>query len=198
MDIENKKIEEKRITTEIERAAEMRMRTIVRFTNIDKESFTHSFNGISMTVGSGESIPLRLPEAEHLALHLARKILSRNVKKVTPSTTGVTLWNDNTVAELQAKMLTTLGNEGRENISPEEAHKRDLERLKKDFDTEPQGVSTSNVTENVIEDKKETINVTKKMIIDDLEKRGVKVDVSKTKEELLNQLMELEQQGITE
>ena len=49
---ENEKME--RIAAEMERQ-------IIRFTNIEEESFTHSFRGISITVHAGQSYIGRLP-----------------------------------------------------------------------------------------------------------------------------------------
>lgn len=158
-------------------------RQIVRFTNIDNESFTHSFNGISITVQAGQSYIGRLPECDHLALHLARKIISRE-KKSRPDQEKVgNLWTEKEITDMKEKILSQLGKEERTTTTPEEARKKDLASLERKF--EPK-----------VEKHKEETKIEKKDVIADLEKRGVKVDVSKSKEELLAQLMDLEAKGV--
>ena len=56
------------------------------------------------------------------------------------------------------------------------------------YETFPQFISSPEIKVGCPDDKK-------KDVIKDLESRGVKVDVSKSKEELLEQLMELESKG---
>jgi hypothetical protein len=164
---------------EMERAAEELERHIVRFTNIDKESFTHSFRGISTTVVPGASQVMRFPEADHLATHLARKILSRAKKAETRNLDrGVVLWTDKEVDELKSKILSEVGTETQTRVTPEEQHKIDQARLNKEYAP-----------------KKTAPKVTKKDVIKELESRGVKVDESKTLEELLKDLMDLEATG---
>ena len=163
----------------MQRQADELERKIVRFTNIDSESFTHSFRGISITVSASQSLNLRLPEADHLAIHLARKIISRQ-KKTLPNQDKIgNLWTEKEITDLKEKILSPMGMEESAGISPEEAHKKDVEQLQKKFQPEPVRVE-----------------VTKKDVIADLEKRGVKVDVTKSKEELLEQVLDLESKGI--
>ncbi len=181
MQQENKPIEQQ----EMERNAEEIERQIVRFTNIDNESFTHSFRGISTTVASGASQIMRLPEADHLAIHLARKILSRAKKEQNKANDkSQSLWNDKEINDLKSQILSVISTEPSQRLTAEESHKKDLESLNKEY---------SPIKENTT--KEEAVTVTKKDIIKDLEARGVKVDVSKSKEELLTELMDLEQQG---
>ena len=162
---------------EMQRQADELERQIVRFTNIDSEGFTHSFRGISITVNAGQSLNLRLPEADHLALHLARKILSRE-KKARPNQDKIgNLWTDKEIDDLKKKILSPIGTEEVAGISAEEKHKKDVEQLQEKF-------------------QPKLAEVTKKDVIVDLEKRGVKVDVEKSKDELLAQLLELEEKGI--
>ena len=162
-----------------EQLAEERERIIVRFTNIDKESFTHSYRGISITVDAGKDYVARLPEADHLATHLARKILARDKKargaKDDPKAS--TLWTNEEIDELKSRVIQQVGSESPKTMTLEEAHKRDQEALKERY-----------------EPKAPVKEVTKADIIRDLKARDVEVDVNKSKEELLQQLMELEAQ----
>lgn len=165
---------------DIQKQAEENERRIVRFTNIDSEDFTHSFRGISITVKKGESYIARLPEGDHLATHLARKILSREkkAKGADKDPKGTILWSDKEIDELKDKIIQEVGSETPKTITPEEERKRDQENLQQKYSPTPKAP-----------------DVTKADIIKDLEARGEKVDVKKSKEELLQQLMDAEAQG---
>ena len=155
------------------RAAEENERKIVKFTNIDKESFTHSFRGISITVKVGITHICRFPEGDHLATHLARKILARTKKKKLPRGTAATLFTDKEVNELKAKMLVSMGAETPEKLTAEEARKQDLAALEKKYEVKP------------------APEVSKADVIKTLKEKGVEPDIKKSKDELLTQLMEL-------
>lgn len=161
-----------------EREAEEAERRIVRFTNIDKESFTHAYRGVSITVQAGESYVGRFPEVNHLATHLARKMLSRKAKLGVSKSDPVKLWTPEQIENLKKEILTPMGNETPTTPPTlEEKRKEDLQNIQKDFSPEP------------------APPVTKKDVIGELKKRGVEADVRKTLKELLEQLMELESQG---
>lgn len=161
-----------------EKQAEEAERRIVRFTNIDKESFTHSYRGVSITVQADESYIGRFPECSHLATHLARKMLSREAKKNVSKTEPVKLWTPEQIEQLKDKILTPMGNETPPTSSTaEQKRKVDLEKIQKDFLPAP------------------VPPVTKKDVIAELKKRGVEADVKKTLKELLDDLMALEAQG---
>ena len=159
--------------------AEERDRVIARFTNIDNESFTHSYKGVSITVQAGESYMGRLPECEHLAHHLARKILAREAKrKISPMDNKIRLWTPEQLRDLESKIVVRVNKEeSTSNPTPEEARRQDLEQIAKNVPSKP------------------VPEVTKKDVIAELKSRGVEANIRMTKEELLNQLMELEAQG---
>lgn len=174
-----KKEEEQKAIKTAQQIAEENERLIVRFTNIDGENFTHSFRGISITINAGESYNCRFSEGDHLAKHLARKILSRKRKaEMTKAQrqAGKRLYNDNEVQVLKDRILTKLGEETPKPLTPEEIRKKDIERLEKEFPT------------------KKPTDVTKADVIKELEALGVEVDVNKSEEELLKQRIELEAQ----
>ncbi len=162
-----------------QKKADENERIIVRFTNIDNESFTHSYRGISITVGVGEEYVGRLPECEHLATHLARKMLSREAKKKTNAMDNkIKLWTPEQIEELKKKIISPVGTmEPNPKLTPEEERKKDLEDISKK-------VAPKSVPE-----------VTKKDVIAELKKRGTEPDIKKTREELLQDLMALEAQG---
>lgn len=172
--------------SQMERNAQELERKIVRFTNIDAEGFTHSFRGVSITVKAGESYIGRLPEVDHLATHLARKMISREKKKNVDKSRGVQLWNDAEVNELKKDILSSVGEEATpENASAKEVREADQKRIEAEF-----GPSK---TEAKI---KAPIVVSKKDLIEDLESRGIKVDPKLSKEELQEKVNEAEAQGI--
>jgi len=163
-----------------QKTAEEMDRKIVKFTNIDNESFTHSYRGVSITIQAKESYTGRFPECDHLALHLARKMLSREAKKKTSKDdTKIKLWTPQDIDTLKAEIITSIGNINPETKdSPVEAREKDQRELKDKFPEKP------SVPE-----------VTKKDVIAELKKRGASVDIKKTREELLQQLMDLEAAG---
>lgn len=185
-----KKPIQENLIQKMERNADEMERKIVRFTNIDTESFTHSYRGISITVASGASQIMRLPEADHLATHLARKIISRGRKtsKEFMSNPRV-LWNDEEIMTLKIEILSDVGFEKLEEATPEEKHRKDLENLQKDFGGKPKEEMKKK------NDVSDPSKITKKQVIEELEKGGVTVDASKTKEQLLQDLMDLEAKG---
>ena len=175
------KEEEAKAIKTAEQVAEENERLVVRFTNIDHEAFTHSFRGISITVQAGQSYTCRFSEGDHLALHLARKIISRKRKaEMTPEQrqAGKRLYNEQEIQIMKDRILTKLGEEAPKPLTPEEIRAKDIERLDREFPA------------------KKPEEVTKADVIADLRKRGVEPDVKKTKEELLKQLMELEAKPI--
>jgi len=172
-----------------EKEAEELERKIVRFTNIDKESFTHSYRGVSITIQAGESYVGRFPECNHLATHLARKILSRKAKEGSSKNDQIKLWTPEQVEKLKETILTPMGSDNpKPKFSLEEERKRDLENIKQEF--VPKKTEESKKTDDSVAPQ-----VTKKDVIAELEKRGQKPDVKKSKEELLKDLMDLEAQG---
>lgn len=166
------------MNTEEQKAAEQE-RIIVRFKNIDTESFTHSYRGISITVQSGEEYVGRFPECDHLATHLARKMLSREAKRATsPGDTKIKLWTPEQIEELKKKIISYVGSvEPPQKPTPKEEREKDLEEIR------------GKVPQDSVPP------VTKKDVIDELRKRGVDPDIKKTKEELLQDLMDLEAAG---
>ena len=156
--------------------AEENERKIVKFSNIDKESFTHSFRGISITVKAGESYSCRQPEGDHLATHLARKIIARAKKAggADKDPKGSILWTQEEIDALKDKIIQEIGTDSPETATPEQQRKQDLQQIEKKF--KPDDVSKAD-------------------IIKDLKQKGIQPDVNLSKEELLKKLMEVESQG---
>ena len=161
----------------IEQIAEENERRIVSFTNIDKESFTHAFRGIKITIGAGETYMGRFPECDHLALHLARKMIAREkkAKGADKDPRGAVLYTDEEINEMKAKILKDMGTVSPERLTAEEERKRDLEQIQEKFTP-----------------KKAIPDVNKADVIKSLKERGIEPDVGKSKEDLLQQLIEAE------
>lgn len=171
---------------QMERKALELERKIVRFTNIDSESFTHSFRGVSITVKAGENYMGRLPECDHLATHLARKMLAREKKKTLQKHQGVQLWNEQEISELKAKIISPVGEEeAPEVLSAKDAREADQKRIEAEFGEPKEKPKV-----------KAPVVVTKKDLIKDLESRGIKVDASLSKEQLQQKVMDAEAAGI--
>ena len=77
---------------------------------------------------------MRLPEALHLAKHLARKMLAREAKKKRPSgdPTGTLLWTNEQVEELKDRIIAHVEQEERP-MNAEEAHWADQKRLEEKY-----------------------------------------------------------------
>lgn len=164
----------------VEQIAEENERRVAQFTNIDKEDFTHAFRGIKITVRAGQSYIGRFPEVDHLAIHLARKVIAREkkAKGADKDYKGTFLYTPEEIEELKGKIIQEKGTEVRKILTPEEERKRDLERLQEKYEPRPK-----------------VPEVTKADVIKSLKERGITPDITKSKEELLKQLMEAEATG---
>lgn len=87
---------------------------VISFTNIDAEDFTHKWGGQPFFVKAGETVMFPYDLAEHLAKHLARKILLRTDKSSTvydpkdPSGgTGQRIWTVEDEQQLVKRILGT-------------------------------------------------------------------------------------------
>lgn len=87
---------------------------VVNVTNVTDRDFTHKFNGAPFTVRAGETLTFPWDVGEHLARHLARKILIAGDKGATaydpkdPTAMnghGSVLWNEDTEKAMMAKIL---------------------------------------------------------------------------------------------
>lgn len=163
-----------------EQIAEENERRIVKFTNIDRESFTHAFRGIKITAKAGQSLILRYPEGDHLATHLARKMIAREkkAKGADKDPKGAVLYTDEEIAEFKKKIIQEVGKDTPEKLTVEQERKRDLERIEREH-----------------KPKEKPSDVSKAEVIKSLKERGIEPDINKSKEDLLEQLIEAEASG---
>lgn len=78
--------------------------TVMKFTNISSKDFSHPYHGQPISVRAGESLLLPAEVADHIATHLARRILldkaeAGRLAKDEP------LWSDTVVEKLKAQIL---------------------------------------------------------------------------------------------
>lgn len=144
--------------------------TIIRFTNIDDEDFRHKYDGVPYEVEAGESLMMPFPVGDHLAKHLAMKMLKSKKKKNQPDGRkehGKTInyYNDKEIGELKNKILS----EKEEKPVPEE--KSDGEKMKEKTEA--------------MNEKVENASVDKKQVIKELKERGIDFNPRDSKEELL-------------
>lgn len=154
------------------------MSKVVTFTNISEEEFEHSYNGQVYFVAAGETLILPFSLADHLAKHLARKILISqdkivSVKDDVTGGLGAPIWSEEAVNALKAKILGEV-----------ESRKQDLPKSEDEILREK--ISELNQVADEPADA-ETYR-SKKDVIEALEAKGKPVDVRKTKDELLEQL----------
>lgn len=150
---------------------------VIKITNIDMEDFSWSFNSMPWTLKSGESQYFPAAMARLFAKHLAQKIL-RRAKKSSPEgkMDGAILFPEEGVKQLTEKILGGQVDVPKEVEAPAEAFKRQVLDINEKLNI--------NVTPEVAV-------TTKAEIIAKLQEKGVKVQVTKSKEELLAQLKEL-------
>jgi len=144
---------------------------IVKFTNIDTESFTHSYGGISMTARPGMSIIGTWHLCDHLATHLARKVLAREKKKTIKPNEKHVLYTEAQVEEFKKKALSDVN----------ETENQDNVNTVKVMEAKPKEVNVP-----------APVKVTRQEIIKDLKERGLKFDIHKTNAELLQMIVDSE------
>ena len=149
---------------------------VVSFTNKSSKDFEHAYGGQPYFVKAGETKLYPYELAEHLAKHLARRML---LEKDTSATTfdpndptkgtGQALWNEETEKNLIDKLL---GDPMTQTVEPPKSENEVILEKVTQLNT--------NLGETVptvgYQDKKE--------VIDELNKRGIKFDARLTKVKL--------------
>jgi len=152
----------------------MDMSKVVTFTNITTEDFSHPFNGQAYFVAKGETKIFPFVLADHLATHLARKILLAKdkivaVKDDQTGGLGAPIWSDEAVEELKRQILGEVETRMPDVVkSQDEILREKVEELNQE--------SGEPVDPEEYKSKKE--------VIDALTAKGIAVDVRKTKSEL--------------
>lgn len=159
---------------------EKKNNTITEFTNVDTQSFTHSYNGVQQSIEPGAKIPMRLPMAEHFAEHLARRMVAR-AKTKDQMKKDDSYYTSEEVNELIPKIYKVISTENSEHLTDQEVQKRDTEELRKKYPAEQKE-----------EAKTEEPKVSKQQAIKHLRELGEDPDTSLPLPELLQLITDLE------
>lgn len=154
----------------------MDLSKIATFTNIDVDDFSHSYDGQTFFVAAGEAKVFPYSLADHLAKHLARKILLKGDKVIAMKDDqtgglGHPIWSEEAEIELKRRIL---GEVQTQTVAPEP--------------TEQEKVAAKVEELNTLTPVDPDTFISKKDVIAKLEAKGIPVDVRKTKDELLAQL----------
>lgn len=168
---------------------------VVFFKNIDSEDFTHAYAGVPHFVSAGQTVVFQYPVAMHLAKHLAMKILRRRKKKAgivgDKDKVGNTI-KTHTPQEIDELRKQIIVKTVDQPLPPEQSYqetmKKEQESLAKEFSDDLKELN----------DEAPKTEVTKKDIVADLKKRGIKFDPRAPKNELLDLLMKSEEEGDNE
>lgn len=156
---------------------------VVYFKNITKEPFEHTYDGIPYQIAAGETVPLPFPVGDLLARHLAMRILRADKIKsdVDKQSKVLNLYTDDRVNALIAKIITKRVERSLPAAMTEgERMKAKTEELKKELGPEIDAQQPQ---------------VSKKQIIADLTKRGIKHDPRASREVLLQLIVDDEAKG---
>lgn len=146
---------------------------VVKFTNIDSEDFTHSYDGYPWTIKAGESQFFPVGHARLFAKHLAQKmIMKRKKASAEGKMDGTILFKEHDMDDLKNKILSESHELPQEQKSPQEVYR---ERVKE--------INETLLPQITVEDAQ----MTKAQLIVALKERGEKVDVKKSKDELFEQ-----------
>jgi hypothetical protein len=126
----------------IKRKANMNLGKVVKFTNITDKDFTHPFDGQPFSVKAGEIVLLPFDLADHLATHLARKIMIDGDKSPTQydpkddsGGRGKPLISAEKEQELKGRILGDVSDAPTEKVKSEtEVLRERIDELNKRFD----------------------------------------------------------------
>ncbi len=175
-------------TDQFEHEMERKNNTAVVFKNIDTEDFTHTYAGSPYTIRAGEKLILTYPVAMLLAEHLAMKILRRNKGKKFANAKGDIdkTFNLYPVGEKQAIMQQIVVEQIEQPLekkdTTEEIEKKKIAALNEKY-------------KDKLDEAPGHTEVSKKDVIVDLEKRGIKFNPRASKEELLELVKQAEMNG---
>lgn len=161
---------------------------VAKFTNISARDFTHPFEGEPISVRAGQSRLMPAHVADHLATHLARRILldaADGKAKLPPGTPGESapLWSETQIAALKAKIVSEVyEREPEAVVPPEQKVRHDIDQLNANFDNGGAPVIAEPETYR-----------DKHTIIVEMEALGLTVDPRLSAAELERQLVEASQ-----
>lgn len=150
---------------------------VIKFTNIDAEDFTHTYDGFPWTIRTGEFQFFPASHARLFAKHLAQKILMKRKKLgIEARMDGVNLFKGEDMESLKSKILGNLVSLSSETKTPQEVYRERITEINRELKGDVVPVAT------------EDSLMTKAQIIVKLQEKGERIDVRKSKDELLGQL----------
>lgn len=161
--------------TSFEKQMAAQNNSVVFIKNIDAEPFTHEYGGVPYTLHAGESLPFPYPVAMHLAEHLAKKLIRQEAKKKgklegNDDRKSVTLYTSQALAPYMAQIVQ---NRVDRPVAPV-VSEADLLKQK-----------TEEIQRTMVPSKTARPEISKKDIVDELKKRGIKFNPRDTRENLL-------------
>jgi len=152
--------------------------TVMKFTNISSKDFTHSYHGQPISVRAGESLLLPAEVADHLATHLARRILfdkadTASLAKDEP------LWSDTVISKVKGQILTEAY--VKEPVRAPTEQERIAQEIKALNEAEPGAIRPEEVA------KPDTYK-DKQAVLDEYAALGIPVDARKSKAVLIKEL----------
>lgn len=165
---------------------------VVIFTNIDDQDFEHAYNGQPFRVPAGESQHMPFDLADHLATHLARKILIRgdggkNIYDPTDKSggSGIKIFGPEEERKLKDKILGNTYQVERDKPETEvERLQREVSELNKFVKDNVPGLKAVEPSIATTGDTYET----KADVIAKLTSLGIKFDSRQTKDKLIEHL----------
>lgn len=147
---------------------------VIWFKNIDSEDFTHTFDGVPWSIRAGEKMAFPASHARLFAKHLSQKIIMKRKKATAAGKLEDFLWKKEDMDALKAQILGDSVNLLPDQKSPQDVYKEKIVEI------------NQTLGEKVAEPESEEL--TKADIIAKLKERGDKVDVGRSKADLLEQL----------
>ena len=169
-----------------ERKMAQKNNSIVTIKNPTKNAFTHSYDGFSYTIEAGETLPFPYPVGMHLAKHLAMKMSRDDAQKGVAK--GADKSNVNMYSEQRmSKYLSQIIVDRKDQPLPAQKSEGELMREKTQEMQESQGKDANDPA----------AKVTKKSVMEELDKRKIRYNPRDSKEDLLAQLTQAEMDGNT-
>jgi len=171
---------------------------VVIFTNIDDQDFEHAYNGQPFRVPAGESQHMPFDLADHLATHLARKILLRgdggkNIYDPTDKSggSGIKIFGPEEEGKLKEKILgNTYQVERPKTESEVERLQREVKELNQFVKDNVPGLKKADPAEQLVGSPATSGDVyeTKADVIAKLNSLGIKFDARQNKDKLIEHL----------
>lgn len=163
------------------------MSSVVTFTNVSEQDFTHSWQGVPYTIKARESVSMPEVLARHLAKHLARRILnSKAASEIKADDRFKTAYDNKDEQEMIALVLS---DRVHKPAPPELSEAEKMRERVESLNSMNEEMNEEDGIEEV--DKSSPVTYADKAeVIAELEKRGISHDKRKSKDKLEQLLVE--------